>query len=66
MFKNTASDALMLTHRGLAVAKAALTKAETAALRAALTVKPRATSSYAVAEPFAIYYESPTRWYVPR
>uniref|UniRef100_A0A6C0E6Q4 Helicase ATP-binding domain-containing protein n=1 Tax=viral metagenome TaxID=1070528 RepID=A0A6C0E6Q4_9ZZZZ len=66
MFKNTASDALMLTHRGLAVSKTALTKAETATMRAALTVKPRATSSYAVAEPFAIYYESPTRWYVPR
>jgi len=68
MFENKSwpDGALMLTHRGMAIRKDALTAAETAEMRKTLTVKPRATSSYAVAESFAIYYESPTRWYVPR
>ena len=68
MFENKIwpDGALMLTHRGMAIRKDALTAAETAEMRKTLTVKPRATSPYAVAESFAIYYESPTRWYVPR
>jgi superfamily II DNA or RNA helicase len=61
------ADARIMSHRGYAIRKDALTPAQTRALRAALTMKPLIAPEFAAGvEPFPIYYESPTRWYVPR
>ena len=61
------TDARVLSHRGYAIRKDELTPAETSALRKALTVKPIVAAAFAAGvEPFPIYYESPSRWYVPR
>ena len=61
------TDSRILSHRGYAIRKDALTPAETRRLREALTVAPAAPPGFAKgADPFPIYYESPTRWYVPR
>lgn len=63
----TAPDARVMSHRGYAVRKDQLTAAETRQLRAALTMKPAIAPEFAAGiEPFPIYYESPSRWYVPR
>ena len=60
-------DARILSHRGYAIRKDALTTAQTKQLRAALTVKPNVAAEFAAGiEPFPIFYESPSRWYVPR
>jgi len=60
-------DARILSHRGYAIRKDSLTAEQTTHLRRALTVKPRIPAGCPVkAEAFPIYYESPTRWYVPR
>lgn len=60
-------DARILSHRGYGIRKDALTDAETAALRKALTVKPQVAATYAAGvAAFPVYYESATRWYVPR
>ena len=61
------ADARLMSHRGYAIRKDALTPAQTRALRAALTMKPAIAPEFAAGvEPFPIYYESPSRWYVPR
>jgi superfamily II DNA or RNA helicase len=61
------ADARLMSHRGYAIRKDALTPAQTRALRAALTMKPVIAPEFAAGvEPFPIYYESPSRWYVPR
>ena len=61
------TDARILSHRGYAIRKDALTAAETRKLRAALTVMPAIPAEFSKGmDPFPIYYESPTRWYVPR
>jgi superfamily II DNA or RNA helicase len=63
----TAEDARLISHRGYAIRKDQLTPAQTRALRAALTVKPATPPEFSAGiEPFPIYYESPSRWYVPR
>ena len=63
----TAPDARVLSHRGYAIRKDQLTAAQTRFLKAALTVKPAVAPEFAAGiEPFPVFYESPTRWYVPR
>jgi len=60
-------DARILSHRGYAVRKDCLTAAQTRQMRSALTVSPRVQAAYAAGvEPFPIFYESASRWYVPR
>jgi superfamily II DNA or RNA helicase len=62
-----ATDARVLSHRGYAIRKDELTPAETRALQKALLMKPAVAPGFAAGvEPFPIYYESPSRWYVPR
>ena len=62
-----AGDARVLSHRGYAIRKDCLTEAQTRQMRAALTVKPNVAAEFAAGiEPFPIYYESASRWYVPR
>jgi superfamily II DNA or RNA helicase len=57
----------VLTSRGYAIRKDALTPQEQQRIRTELTVSPKAQSRAAVAgKPFAVYYESPMRFYVPR
>lgn len=61
------TDARVLSHRGYAIRKDELTPAETRALQKALTMKPLVAPGFAAGvEPFPIYFESPSRWYVPR
>jgi superfamily II DNA or RNA helicase len=63
----TADDSRLISHRGYAIRKDQLTPVQTRALRAALTVKPLVAPEFSAGiEPFPIYYESPSRWYVPR
>jgi superfamily II DNA or RNA helicase len=63
----SAPDARILSHRGYAIRKDQLTPAQTRQLRSALTMKPQVAEQYSAGiEPFPIYYESPSRWYVPR
>jgi superfamily II DNA or RNA helicase len=70
MFANKtwkAPDARILSHRGYAIRKDELTPAETRQLRAALMMKPAVAEQFAAGiDPFPIFYESPSRWYVPR
>jgi superfamily II DNA or RNA helicase len=62
-----AADARVLSHRGYAIRKDELTADETRALRKTLTMKPAVAAEFAAGvEPFPVYYESPSRWYVPR
>jgi len=57
----------ILSHRGYSIRKDALDAAETRQLRHALTVAPAIPAGFAKgSDPFPIYFESPTRWYVPR
>jgi superfamily II DNA or RNA helicase len=59
--------AKVLTSRGYAIRKDSLTPQEQQRIRTELTVAPKAQSRAAVAgKPFAVYYESPLRFYVPR
>ena len=61
------NDARIISHRGYAIRKDQLTPEQTRKLRTALTVKPQVAAAYAAGiEPFPVYYESPSRWYVPR
>lgn len=63
----TTPDARILSHRGYAIRKDQLTPAQTRQLRSALTMKPVVAAEFSAGvEPFPIYYESPSRWYVPR
>ena len=70
MFTNktwSAPDARILSHRGYAIRKDELNAAETRQLRTALTVKPAVAEQFAAGiDPFPVFYESPSRWYVPR
>lgn len=62
-----AADARVLSHRGYAIRKDELTAAETRAMRAALTMKPAVPPEFSAGvNPFPVFYESPSRWYVPR
>jgi hypothetical protein len=57
----------VLTSKGYAVLKTALTAAQTAAMQRALTCVPYVPPAYAgTVSPFKVYLESPTRWYLPR
>ena len=61
------SDSRILSHRGYAIRKDFLTAAQTAELRKSLTMMPRVAAEFAAGiDPFPIFYESPSRWYVPR
>ena len=63
----SASDARILSHRGYAIRKDQLTPDQTRKLRAALMMKPAIAPEFSAGiEPFPIFYESPSRWYVPR
>jgi superfamily II DNA or RNA helicase len=63
----TAPDARVMSHRGYAVRKDQLTPAQTKAMREALTMKPVIAPEFAGGvDSFPIYFESPSRWYVPR
>ena len=69
MFLNNTynSESRILSHRGYAIHKTALTDEQTKQMRKALTVMPRVAAGYEFGvESFPIYYESPHRWYVPR
>jgi superfamily II DNA or RNA helicase len=60
-------DARILSHRGYAIRKDQLTPAQTRKLRAALTMTPAVAPEFSAGiEPFPIFFESPSRWYVPR
>jgi superfamily II DNA or RNA helicase len=60
-------ESRILSHRGYAIRKDALTPEQTKQMRKALTVMPRVAADYAAGvDPFPVYYESPHRWYVPR
>lgn len=57
----------VLTAKGYAIKKSSLTAQQQQLLRQELTVAPQSTSRYvANGQPFAIYYESPQRFYIPR
>ena len=61
------SDSRILSHRGYAIRKDFLTAVQTAELRKSLTMMPRVAAEFAAGiDPFPIFYESPSRWYVPR
>lgn len=62
----TVSDSRILSHRGYAIRKDFLTPEQTAYLRKSLMMTPRQPAGFAPLDSFPIYYESPTRWYVPR
>ena len=63
----TASDSRILSHRGYAIRKDCLTPQQTTQMRKALTMMPRIAAEYAAGvDPFPIFYESQSRWYVPR
>jgi superfamily II DNA or RNA helicase len=60
-------DARIMSHRGYAIRKDQLTPAQTRALRTALTMTPQVAAEFSAGvESFPIFYESPSRWYVPR
>lgn len=57
----------VLTPKGYAIKKSYLTEEQTLALRTELTMKPKVLDKYQKGIPsFPIYYESATRFYVPR
>ena len=57
----------VLTSRGYAIKKSSLTDQEQKKLRQELTVTPQSASRFnAGIQPFAVYFESPLRFYVPR
>lgn len=63
----TAPDARVMSHRGYAIRKDQLTPAQTKAMRETLMMKPKIAAEFAAGiDPFPIYFESPSRWYVPR
>jgi superfamily II DNA or RNA helicase len=60
-------DARIVSHRGYAIRKDQLSKEQTQQLRKALTVQAKVAPAFkGTVSPFPIFYESPTRWYVPR
>jgi superfamily II DNA or RNA helicase len=59
--------ARVLTARGYAIRKDTLTAQEQQTIRSCLTVAPKASGRGAPSgKPFAVYYESPLRFYLPR
>jgi superfamily II DNA or RNA helicase len=59
--------ARILSHRGYAILKDELDEAATTRMRRALTVKPKIAPEFSAGiDPFPIYYESKSRWYLPR
>ena len=61
------TDSRILSHRGYAIRKDFLTPAQTTELRKSLTMMPRVAAEFSAGiDPFPIFYESPSRWYVPR
>jgi superfamily II DNA or RNA helicase len=57
----------VLTHLGYAIRKDSLTKEETDELRKSLTVAPKANMKFGdVGDPFTVFMESKTRFYIPR
>ena len=56
----------VLSHRGYAILKEALSEEDTAEMKRALTVRPKVAPGFGGAEPFPLYFESQTRWYLPR
>lgn len=59
--------ARVLTARGYAIRKDTLTAQEQQTIRSGLTVAPKASGRGAPSgKPFAVYYESPLRFYLPR
>lgn len=61
------TDARILSHRGYAIRKDQLDETATAKMRKALTVKPNVAPGFSAGiDPFPIYYESKSRWYLPR
>lgn len=70
MFKDhawTAPDARLISHRGYAIRKDQLSPEQTQRLRKALMMVPATPPEFSAGiDPFPIYYESPSRWYVPR
>ena len=56
----------VLTTKGYAITKSSLTPLQTNELRSALTVSPKTTTDRYQKTHFPIYYESKTRFYVPR
>lgn len=68
MATKTLNDyARVLTARGYAIRKDSLTPQEQQTIRSSLTVAPKASGRGAPAgKPFAVYYESPLRFYLPR
>ena len=65
--QNPVSDSRILSHRGYAIRKDSLTPAQTSQLRKTLTMMPRVAAEFSAGiDPFPIFFESPSRWYVPR
>lgn len=57
----------VLTARGYAIRKDTLTSQEQQTIRSSLTVAPKSSGRGAPSgKPFAVYYESPLRFYLPR
>jgi superfamily II DNA or RNA helicase len=57
----------VLTHMGYAVRKDSLTAAQIQALRKELTVAPKSAGRFAKqGDPFTVFLESPSRFYLPR
>ena len=57
----------VLTSRGYAITKSSLTASQQQKIRQSLTVTPTTNSKFAVGgKPFAVYFESATRFYLPR
>jgi superfamily II DNA or RNA helicase len=57
----------VLTSKGYAIKKSALTEIQTQGLRSELTMSPKVLDKYQkTVQNFPIYYESKTRFYVPR
>ena len=56
-----------LTSRGYTVLKSSLTQEQTKLIQQTLTVAPKTNSKFAATgQPFAVYFESATRFYLPR
>jgi superfamily II DNA or RNA helicase len=61
------ADSRILSHRGYAIRKDCLSVEQTKQMRKTLTMMPKIAAEFAAGiDPFPIFYESPSRWYVPR
>jgi superfamily II DNA or RNA helicase len=58
---------MSLTSKGYAILKSSLTPQQTKLIQQTLTVSPKSNSKFATAgQPFAVYFESATKFYLPR